>query len=111
MGKLFLSILVFTGIVINRIESKRSRKSKSACVNPNNSLLYGWICSGKGDCHKTRRGPDWCECYPVNQNGISTQWGKRLFGKWCQCNPWNCLNYQLSRDSKVASNYLIINRE
>jgi len=108
MGKLFLSILVFSGIVIDRTESKRSRKSKSACVNPGDRIdTAGWTCSGHGECHKTRRGPDWCECDQVDRNGHTGIYHprKRLYGKWCQCNPWNCVKYQLSDDSLTCSGH------
>ena len=104
MIRLIFGILWFLGKI----------KSQDACKRPIYNHLESRTCTGKGDCKKNARGLDFCECRLYDRDGYKgyeNQGGKRYYGKWCQCNPWNCLNYQLSRDSKVTSNYLIIKRE
>ena len=89
----------FLGLSVLVIENVQSRRSISACANPSSSIRHaGEICSGNGECHKTRRGPDWCECDLVNRDGdYDFSGGQRLYGKWCQCNPWNCIPTDFDR--------------
>ena len=102
MGKLLLGILGFSGLFIENVESRRSR---SACLNPDRSIGQAGVCSGNGDCHKSSRGPDWCECDRLDRDGFyNLTTGKRFLGKLCQCNPWNCINTDLL-DGKVDFNY------
>ena len=92
MGKILWGIFLYSSVVILTVETKRS---KSACRNPKRSKNDGLECSGAGYCQVSRRGPDWCDCDWVNIDGISQSPfvnpdTKRLWGNWCQCNPWNC---------------------
>jgi len=68
-------------------------KSQDACKRPIYGHLESRTCTGKGDCNKTPRGLDVCECRLYGRDGYKgyiNQGGKRNYGNWCQCNPWNC---------------------
>ena len=68
-------------------------KSQDACKRPIYNHLESRTCTGKGDCKKNARGLDFCECRLYDRDGYKgyeNQGGKRYYGKWCQCNPWNC---------------------
>ena len=94
MGKLLWGFLGLSAQVIENVESRRPI---SACVNPSFSIRHaGDICSGNGYCQKTLGGPDQCICNLVKKEGFYWTSRKRFFGKWCQCNPWNCIYTDLS---------------
>ena len=50
MGTLLWGIIVFVGLDIKTLESRRS---KSACLNPKTSIKHsGMTCSDNGECEK-----------------------------------------------------------
>ena len=83
MIRLILGIVWFYGIV----------QSQDACKRRIEGRFESRTCTGKGDCKKIARGIDVCECRlyrPDGYPGYINQGGKPNYGKWCQCNPWNC---------------------
>ena len=100
MGMLLWGIIVFFGLDIKNVESRRS--NISACLNPKTSIKHsGMTCSDNGECKKTWKGckrcgsePYFCQCYPVDDDFIDGElqlYYTIYFGKWCQCNPKDCL--------------------
>ena len=86
MGKLIWGIMVFFGLSVENIESRKP-KSSPDCLNPRTSKT----CSGSGYCQKSWGGPDFCVCHQVDFNGQIYTWNTaKFFGNWCQCNPWDC---------------------
>ena len=99
MGTILWGIIVFFGLDIKNVESRRS---KSACLNPKTSIKHsGMTCSDNGECKKTWKGckrcgsePYFCQCYPVDDDFIDGElqlYYTIYFGKWCQCNPKDCI--------------------
>ena len=100
MDKLIWSFLGLSVLVIENVQS-RWDDPISDCINPSTSIRHaGEICSGKGACHRPRRGPDRCECSLADRDGFyEFSDDKLFFGKWCQCNPWNCIPTDLVNGS------------
>ena len=89
MGKLLWG---FLGLSAQFIENVESRRTISACLNPSYSIKHaGEVCSGNGYCQQTLGGPDQCKCNLVKKEEFYWTSLKRFFGKWCQCDPWNCI--------------------
>ena len=98
MGTILWGIIVFFGLDIKNVESRRS--NISACLNPKTSTKHsGMTCSGDGECKKTWKRckgcePFFCQCYAVEDDFIDGElqlYYTRHFGKWCQCNPKDCI--------------------
>ena len=98
MGTILWGIIVFFGLDIKNVESRRS--DISACLNPKFSTKHsGMTCSDNGECRKTWKTckgcePFFCQCYAVEDDFIDGElqlYYTRHFGKWCQCNPKDCI--------------------
>ena len=98
MIKFVSIVLLFYGV---STANAKSKKGLSACMNPRtyDKIWFHEVCSGSGVCKTSKKGRDTCDCDLVNVDGghgKSYEFKRmQLFGKWCQCNPWNCASFGL----------------
>ena len=86
----------------------------SDCMNPstyNKNLFHQEICSGLGVCQNYNTGYDRCQCYQFNND--NGEWsvvdgekdfnGNQVYGKWCQCNTWDCVKKPYNGSYRIGS--------
>lgn len=57
------------------------------CLSPGYANRpYDEKCFRRGYCSKGK-----CNCNTIGRDGGFGYDGAQTFGKWCHCNPWNCL--------------------